>query len=66
MRRVQVGEIILERMRRDRRVLADHPFRESIGLGSGDGSAVSVAGYRGGAATMRMQRIMRALAMSSL
>ncbi len=36
-----VRELVRERMAADRRVPADHPFRDIIGLGHGDGSPVS-------------------------
>jgi len=36
-----VRELVQERMAADRRVPADHPFRDIIGLGHGDGSPVS-------------------------
>ncbi len=36
-----VRELVQERMVADRRVPADHPFRDIIGLGHGDGSPAS-------------------------
>ena len=36
-----VRELIQDRMAADRRIPADHPFRDIIGLGHGDGSPVS-------------------------